>query len=61
MPDVVEPKGSLVEDAEKLERTSGVVEWLDGLLDGARDRADMPLARLIAAVMDDLGAASAKE
>jgi len=35
----------------------GLVGWLDDLLDLARDRGDAALARLVAGLMDDLGAA----
>ena len=36
----------------------GILPWLDGLLDLARDRGDAPLARLVAGLMDDLAAAA---
>lgn len=37
-----------------LERAIGMVQWLDDLLDMARDRQDPALARLIGDLMDDL-------
>lgn len=43
-----------------LEFAIGLVQWLDDLLDTARDRRDLPMARLIADLMDDLEGTAAK-
>lgn len=45
---------SAAEPGARFEAAAGLVGWLDDLLDTARERGDMALARSVAGVMDDL-------